>query len=205
MHLEVLVEELSAEQALRMLLPRILGNEVTFELHPFRGKPDLLAKLPDRLRAYAHWINGADTRIVVLVDADRQDCAQLKARLEKVAAEAGLLTKSAAGPGAPFVVLNRLVVEELEAWFFGDCVALRAAYPRVPTNLEHRAPYRHPDRIAGGTCERLQRVLQDAGYHHGGLQKVAAATAIATHMDPARNTSPSFRQFCDGLRALVAP
>ncbi|MGH8884162.1 MAG: DUF4276 family protein [Egibacteraceae bacterium] len=142
-------------------------------------------------------LDGADTRIVVLIDEDRQDCAQLKARLDEAAAKAGLITKSVAGPGEPFAVLNRLAVEELEAWFFGDCVALRAAYPGVPTNLEYRAPYRHPDRIAGGTWERLERVLQDAGYHRGGLQKVGAATAVAVHMDPARNTSP-------GLRALVA-
>lgn len=142
-------------------------------------------------------VNGTDTRIVVLIDEDRQDCAQLKARLDEAAAKAGLITKSVAGPGEPFGVLNRLAVEELEAWFFGDCAALRAAYPGVPTNLEYRAPYRHPDRIAGGTWERLERVLQDAGYHRGGLQKVGAATAVAVHMDPARNTSP-------GLRALVA-
>jgi Domain of unknown function (DUF4276) len=194
-HLEVLAEEPSAEQALRLLLPRILGNEVTFTLHPFQGKPDLLRKLPDRLRAYAHWINGTDTRIVVLVDEDRQDCEQLKARLEEAAAKAGLTTKSLAGPGEPFVVLNRLAVEELEAWFFGDCVALRAAYPGVPATLE---------RIAGETRERLEQVLQKAGYHLGGPQKIVTAIDIATHMDPARNTSPSFRQFCAGLHALVA-
>lgn len=204
MHLEVLVEELSAERALGLLLPKILGNDVTFIFHSFRGKPNLLKKLPDRLRGYAHWINGTDTRIVVLVDEDRQDCDQLKAQLEEAAAKAGLTTKSLTGPGAPFIVLNRVAVEELEAWFFGDCDALRTAYPRVPADLERRAPYRYPDRIAGGTWERLEKVLQSAGYHRGGLQKIAVATAIAAHMDPARNTSPSFRQFCIGLRALVA-
>lgn len=204
MHVEVLVEELSAEVALRSLLPELLGPEVSFEIRTFQGKRDLLAKLPNRLRGYANWVRGTDTRIVVLVDEDREDCVALKQTLERHAAEAGLVTKSMAAPGEPFVVLNRIAVEELEAWFFGDCDAIRAAYPRVPKNLENRAPYRHPDAIAGGTAERLGRVLNDAGYHKGGLAKVAAATDIAPRMDPARNSSPSFRAFADGVRELIA-
>ncbi len=112
---------------------------------------------------------------VLLVDEDRQDRAQLKSRLQKAAAEAGSTTKSIAGPGEPFVVLNRLAVEELEAWFFGDCLALRAAYPRAPANLEHRAPYRSPDHITGETWERLEQVLQRAGYHRDGLRTLVAS------------------------------
>ncbi len=203
--LEVLVEERSAEGAMRLLLPRLIGPEVPIEVHSFQGKRDLLAKLPQRLRGYARWISsGVDARIVVLVDEDRQDCVQLKSQLERAAADAGLTTRSVAGPGRPFAVLNRLAVEELEAWFFGDCRAVRSAYPRVPATLENKARYRYPDAVTGGTWEQLERVLQGAGYHRGGLAKVLAATEIASHMDPARNTSPSFRCFASGLRELVA-
>lgn len=204
MHVEVLVEELSAEVALRSLLPALLGPDVTFAIHAFQGKRDLLAKLPARLRGYANWVDVADTRIVVLVDEDRQDCLALKRTLEGHATEAGLVTKSMAAAGEPFVVLTRIAVEELEAWFFGDCDAIRAAYPRVPKNLERRAAYRQPDAIGGGTAERLGRVLNDAGYHRGGLAKVAAAGEIAPHMEPARNSSPSFCAFIDGIRDLIA-
>lgn len=204
MHVEVLVEEMSAEVTLRALLPELLGPDVSFEIRTFQGKRDLLAKLPIRLRAYASWVDTADTRIVVLVDEDREDCVALKQTLERHAAEAGLVTKTMAAAGEPFVVLNRIAVEELEAWFFGDCDAIRAAYPRVPKNLEQRSAYRHPDAIAGGTAERLARVLNDAGYHRGGLAKVSAASDIVRHMDPARNSSPSFRRFVDGIRELVA-
>lgn len=35
MLLEVLVEELSAEEAMRILLPRLVGPGVTFEVHSF--------------------------------------------------------------------------------------------------------------------------------------------------------------------------
>jgi hypothetical protein len=203
-HLELLVEELSAEAALQTLLPTIVGPDVTFAIHPFRGKNDLLRKLPARLRAYSKWVHEADTRIAVLLDEDRQDCKRLKAQVEEAATVAGLATKSSVASGEPFVIVNRLAVEELEAWFFGDIAALRMAYPRVPATVEGRAAYRDPDEIAGGTWEALERVLQAAGYHRGGLAKVTAARDIALHMHLDRNRSSSFQRFREGLEALVA-
>ena len=101
-----------------------------------------------------------------------------------------------------FVVLNRIAVEELEAWFFGDIAALANAFPGVSPTLGAQARYRDPDAIAGGTWEALQRVLQKAGYFGGGLPKIEVARTLAKHMDPARNTSSSFRQFVQGLAAL---
>ena len=65
-HLEVLVEEPSMEAFLRALLPRLLPQDRTFEIHPFQGKSDLLGKLEARLRGYAAWLP-ADWRIVVVV------------------------------------------------------------------------------------------------------------------------------------------
>ncbi len=52
-HLELLVEEPSMEAFLRALLPRLLPQDRTFEVHPFQGKSDLLGKLEARLRGYA--------------------------------------------------------------------------------------------------------------------------------------------------------
>jgi hypothetical protein len=199
--LEFLLEERSAEEALSILLPRLLDPETSWELHAFQGKTDLLRKLAIRLRGYARWVATSNTRIAVLIDEDRQDCHGLKRQLENAAAAAGLLTKTNAR-GGTFTVLNRIAVEELEAWFFGDCRALRAAYPRVPQHLEQKAFCRHPDAITGGTWERLEKVLQAAGYHRAGLSKTIAAREIAEHMDTTLNTSPSFRCFCSGIQAL---
>lgn len=203
MNLEVLVEERSAEQALRVLLPRIVPN-ADFEVRVFQGKTDLLKKLPDRLKGYASWITRADTCLVVLVDRDDDDCLKLKADREQVASAAGLLTAAAAPVSRREDVLNRIAVEELEAWFFGDVPALCAAYPRVFASLGQRAKYRLPDAILGGTWEALEHVLQDHDYHPGGLAKVAAATAIAQHMNVDVNRSRSFQVFRDGVRRLVA-
>jgi hypothetical protein len=202
MHLEVMVEEPSAEAALENLLPRLLPEGVSYQVHLFPGKPALLSRLPNRLKAY-RGVPPRSISIVVLVDEDRQDCRNLKATLETAAAEAGLTTKSAAGPRGCFQVLNRVAVEELEAWFLGDVQAIVAAYPRVAPTLGRRRGYRDPDHVAGGTWEALERVLKRAGYYPGGLPKIEVARRISEHMDPARNLSHSFGVFRSGLVSLA--
>ncbi len=202
MNLEVIVEERSAEQALRILLPRIVPG-IDFEIRVFQGKSDLLKRLPNRLKGYATWIAQANATLVVLVDRDDDDCLALKEDLEKMAAAAGLLTTATAPEIRRMNMINRIAVEELEAWFFGDVPALCAAYPRISTSLGEQAKYRNPDAIAGGTCEALEHVLQQHNYHRGGLAKVEAATKIAHHMDVDTNRSRSFQIFRDGLRRLI--
>ena len=202
MHIEFLVEEPSAEAALRNIVPGIAGPGHSFVVHPHQGKPNLLRSLPGRLRGYASWLP-RDWRIVVLVDRDRQECHELKGELEQMARDAGLLTRTATPLPSRFQVINRIAIEELEAWFFGDADAIRAAYPGVPRTFERRSAYRQPDAIGGGTWEALERLLQRAGYFRGGLAKIEAATAISGHMDPGRNRSRSFCVFRDALAALV--
>ncbi|MGK4001633.1 DUF4276 family protein [Sorangium sp. So ce1036] len=126
-HLEVLVEEPSMEAALRILLPRILSGKVSFEIYRHLCKDDLLMRLPARLRGYASWLPSS-WRILVIVDVDDDHCVELKRRLDLMAEQAGLTTRSRAA-GSSYAVVNRLAVEELEAWFFGDWEAVVAAYP----------------------------------------------------------------------------
>lgn len=202
MHIEFLLEERSAEAALEVILPKILSDDVSFRFHVFEGKQDLLKNLPARLRGYSQSISDKH-RIIVLIDKDREDCFQLKARLEKAAQDAGFVTKSSAPPEGDFQVVNRLVIEELEAWFFGDVEALRTAYPRVSRNLQYQARYRDPDAITGGTSEVLERLLRRLNYHREGLPKIAVAQNIAQHMEPSRNRSKSFQVFVEGLKACV--
>jgi len=202
MHIEFLVEERSCEAALQNILPKVLQRQITFKIHPFRGKPDLLKKLPDRLRGYQVWIPES-WRIVVLVDADEGDCYEIKAKLERAAIQARLITKSGASSGSRFQVLNRLAIEELEAWFFGDIQALHTAYPRISLHLENRARYRDPDAIIGGTWEALERELKRVGYFPGGLSKINAAREISRFIIPERNRSRSFQVFRQGLIEMI--
>lgn len=199
-HLEVLVEEPSTEAALQVLLPKIIG-ETSFDIYPHQCKDDLLKCLPDRLKGYAKWLPD-NSRILVVVDRDGDDCRELKTRLERMAAQAKLTTRSKAG-SSTYKVVNRIVIEELEAWYFGDWTAVRTAYPRVAATITSQAGYRDPDLIRGGTWEAFQRVLQNAGYFKGGLRKIEAARTIAPHMDPRRNTSQSFKIFYGALLEMA--
>ena len=200
MQIEFLLEERSAEVALKLIIPKILSNDVGRDFHSFQGQQDLLGKLPTLLKGYKSRITN-DWRIMVLIDEDRKDCFQLKAQLEGIAHDAGFVTKSSAPPAGDFQVVNRLAIEELEAWFFGDIEALQAAYPNVSRNLQCQDRYRDPDAITGGTHEALGRVLK--GYHPKRFPKTKVARKIAKHMEPSRNRSKSFQVFVEGLKAYV--
>lgn len=200
MHIEFLLEEPSAEAFFTGFLPRVLPAGTTWNLIQFQGKANLLKNLEGRLKGYRNWLP-EDGRIVVVVDEDRGDCCALKNQLEAAATSAGLLTKTQAR-GVPFQVLNRIAVEELEAWFLGDVEGLRSAYPGVPASLGSRANFRDPDAVQGGTWEAIERVLQRAGHFPGGLGKIELARAMGVHLDPARNRSGSFQCFLQGLKAL---
>lgn len=201
MFLEVLVEEPSAEVALKLLLPQILGDEVKFRILAHQDKLHLLKSLPNTLRGYRHWLPD-NYWLIVLIDEDRDDCHKLKQKLEDIALKAGLSTKTNPDGDGNFSVINRIVIEELEAWFFGDIPALVEAFPRVPETLDRRQSYRDPDAIRGGTWEALERVLREGGYYKNGLAKIDAARKIAEYMDPDRNRSKSFQVFRDALRTL---
>lgn len=202
MHIEFLIEEASAEIVLTEIVHKIRGDEVTFKIHDFRGKTNLLNKLQQRMKGYYNLLKyQEDWRIVVLIDEDRQNCQELNQQLENIAIQEGLSTRSIS---ESFQVLNRIAVEELKAWFFGDIDSLRANYPRVPSNLTKRASYRNPDEIKGGTWEALERILSSAGYYTKGfMPKTEVARNIAPFMNPELNTSKSFQVFRDGLKLFL--
>jgi hypothetical protein len=199
-HVELLVEEPSMEAFLRGILPRIL-KEVSFEVYPSQSKKELLLGLPARLRAYAKWLPDS-WRLVIVVDRDQDDCHKLKYQLESIAETAGLMTRSKAA-AEPFSVVNRLAIEELEAWYFGDWQAVCKAFPNVPPTIPTRRNYRDPDGVRGGTWETFERILVRAGYFEGGLRKIEAARTIARHADPSRNRSRSFKSFYGALVEMV--
>jgi hypothetical protein len=187
-HIEILVEEPSMEAALRLIVPKLRGA-LSFEVYPYSCKQDLLKKLPARLKGYATWLP-ADWRILVILDKDGDDCHTLKRSLERMALDAGLTTRTRPR-GGRYQVANRLAIEELEAWFFGDWDAVCSAYPRVDRNVPRRSKYRDPDAISGGTWEALEQILQ-------------AAQAIADRMNPAANRSRSFQAFRDVVAEMAS-
>jgi hypothetical protein len=201
MHIEFLVEEISMEDLLHNLLPKIIGKSISYRIHPFRGKQDLLKSLEKKLKGYKEWIP-QDYRIIVLVDRDNDDCIELKLRLEKIALKTSFGTKSNPKDNY-YTIINRIVIEELESWFFGDIIALNKAYPKISLFLSNNPKYRDPDEIKGGTWETLEKELQKKGYFKSGLQKRKLSRAVSQYMEPLRNRSKSFQVFRQGLECLI--
>jgi len=198
---DFLVEEPSMEAALQAMLPSWLG-ELEFAVFPHQGKQDLLHNLPSRLKGYGRFLPPT-WRIVVLVDRDDGNCKALKKQLEDAAVSANLRTRSTSRDGS-YQVANRVVIEEIESWYFGDWDAVRMAFPKIDSKWPGKAGYRDPDAIAGGTWEAFERVAQAAGYFKGGLRKVDAAKRIGAHLDPIRNTSRSFQAFRRVIDELIS-
>lgn len=203
MQIEILVEEQSAEEALRHLLPRVLKDRARARVINLGSKYKLLKVLPERLAAYGQRIaTGESLRVVVLVDRDDDDCERLKAELERMAAATGLPTKSSPAADGRFMVLNRIVIEELESWFIGDPSALRKAFTSLPRIEQNKGIFRNPDN--GGSWETLHRFLKRHGIYKSSFPKIDAARRIAPHLDIQQNRSRSFQVFVAGMEALLA-
>lgn len=189
------------EVFLRAVLPRLLPDSVPFDIVTFQGKRDLIAKLPKRLRGLSHTL-APTSRIVVLVDRDNDDCRQLKNQLNRIAVEAGFKVRNVGS--TDWQVVNRIVIEELEAWYFGDWQAVREEFPRVSANVPTQAPYRDSDSIAGGTWEALERLLKKGGYFRTGIAKIELARTIGLRFQPDRcsanrGSQPEYKP------AMIAP
>lgn len=198
------VEEPSMEAYLLELLPRLDVDCASVKIINHTNKQKLLREIPARIRGYSRIPQEFRPLTLVLVDRDDDDCRALKQTLEDAANQAGLITKSTAADES-FEVVNRIVIEELEAWHFGDISSLADEYPGVPLSLGNKAPYRDPDAILGGTHEALLRVLQSAGHYPNlpTLPKVETARRLAKRNDFLNNRSGSFQQFRLGLTALA--
>lgn len=185
------------EAFLLAALPKILSADRSFSVHPFQGKSDMMKKLEGRLHGYQQWLP-EDWRIVVVVDRDDDDCHVLKQQMESAARSAGLKTRTST-KFTQWQLVNRIAIEELEAWYFGDWTAVQMAFPRVSPSVPGRRQYRDADAIAGGTWEAFERVMKQYGYYQSGLAKIEAARRIGAHIDPLRSQSRSFQVFRDAL------
>jgi len=187
-------------------LPRIIPDISDLKIIDHSSKWQLLNTIPIRLLGYAKIPILHRPKVLVLVDRDDDECMTLKARLELACSNASLFSKTSPAVAGTFDVVNRIVVEELEAWYFGDVHALCEAWPGVSATLGAQARFRDPDAITGGTHEALLGVLQKAGHLRGmeRLPKIDAARRMGALVDPARNSSASFQHFLTGLNALVA-
>ncbi len=213
MHIEILTEDSSGQRLLEYLLPKLIGphgDPHTWRLHTYRGigriptglsaasdpsKRILLTELPRLLRGYVNtpWVDA----VVVVLDTDHRDCATFLAELKTLAMSCG----------ASHLVLFRLAIEEIEAWYLGDRSALLRAYPKART----RALEGYSQDAICGTWELMAETVhaggavavKRAGWPLPGQLKHEWAERIGPLLDPESNQSPSFGKFRDGLRRLA--
>lgn len=203
MRVHLLVEGESEALFLRLWLPKFMPS-LAFRVYPHQGKgrlpksgarlerpigEGLLDQLIAKLRAFGHALDPSTDRVLVLVDADKDDCRELKSRL---------LGALEACPRKPDV-LFRIAVEELEAFYLGDRAALRRAFPRA--NLGRLKSYEQ-DSICD-TAEFLQEVVRSRTVDKVGWAALMGRELGITWFGPAANRSPSFQQFCRGLSRLA--
>lgn len=189
MKLYVLVEGRSEEALLKAWLRRARPSaQVSYILH--QGKSDLLGRLPATLRAYQRTLNPAEHGVLVLVDADADDCVALKARIMQDHAQHA--------PSLPLVA--RIACEETEAFYLGDPAAIEAGYgPIAPERASLLESYVQDSVV--GTAELFQRIIGAPS-----VNKVSWAKTMGFRLstDASENLSPSFRQLVAAIDRLLA-
>ena len=181
MNLAFFLEEPSAREMLKGLLPRLLPSQVGVYYVVFEGKQDLERNLTRKLLRWQR----PDTVFLILQDQDSSDCRELKERL----------TRKCKAAGRRATV--RVVCRELESWYFGDLAAVEHGL-RID-NLQRfgrNRQYREPDSIVSPSRE-LKKITRDV------YQKLAGSRAIGAHLSLCSNTSHSFRVFVSAIRHLA--
>lgn len=140
MHFEILVEDRSGKKALDILIPKIIGDNHTFNVHSYKGvgripknlgvkgdasKRILLDQLPRLLRGYgttfASYPQGYPAAVILVCDLDDKCLKVFRQELFNI------LDTCNPKPETRFCI----AVEEGEAWFLGDIPAIKAAYPKA--------------------------------------------------------------------------
>lgn len=176
------LEEPSAREMLKGILPRLLPEDFQIRYLVFQGKQDLEKNLKRRLRGWRL----PDSVFVVMRDQDSGDCRAIKARLVDLCREAG-------SEGA----LVRVACRELESFYLGDLAAVeRGLGIKGLDALQDKAKYRNPDELVH-PAEELDSLTRKS-YH-----KLAGSRAIAPHLTLGKNHSHSFNVLLSGIRRLV--
>ena len=176
------LEEQSAAEMLKGLLPRLIPQDRTARYIVFEGKGDLETQIVRRLQHY----RTPHARFVILRDHDSNDCRVVKK---------GLVAKCRQAKRTG--VLVRIACHELESWYLADLAAVEQAL-RIPglAEKQEKEKYRDPDSIANAAEELFKLTAHR-------YQKVSGSRDIGPCLNPENSRSPSFKAFVDGIRKIA--
>ena len=175
------VEERSAEELLRCILPKLLPPSVVPFIIPFEGKQDLEKQLVGKIQ---NW-KTPNSHFLVMRDQDSGDCAVIKQHIHDLCTKAGQ-------PDA----MIRIACHELESFYFGDLAAVEAGLGIRCVPYKKKAKYRNPDAIVNPSRE-LAKLTR------GCYQKVSGSRVIAQYLDLNNNSSHSFTVLVNRIKQFA--
>ena len=182
MTLVFFLEEPSAEEMLKGVLPRILPDDVFPKYIVFQGKQDMEKHLVKRLRGWCT----PNTQFVIMRDQDAADCHDVKAKLVYLCEQAGK-------PDA----LVRVACHELESFFLGDLAAIEQGLQiKGFARRQLSNKFRNPDQLANP----VQEINRLTNYKY---QKKSGSRAIGMRLQPFKNQSKSFLTLMTGIKKLL--
>lgn len=184
MKLVCLLEERSAEEVLKVILPKILPQEVFFRTIAFEGKRDLADKLQRRIQ---HWQGNEDV-FLVLMDQDSADCFDAKDDLVEIIKKTDKAGRT----------LVRIACHELESFFLGDLAAVEQGLGiRGLSEKQGKSKYRVPDNLANAP-EELRKLTKNQ------YSKISGSRSIAPYLKiDGSSRSTSFNNLVRGIKKLV--
>lgn len=215
MHFEILIEDISGKTALEILIPKIISDKHTFNIHAYKGvgripqrltpssdpkRRILLDQIPKLIQGYGNTFAGYPTGyhavLVIICDLDDRCLSNFRREL------LDCIDKCVIRPETYFCI----AIEEGEAWYLGDIDAIKTAYPNVKGTVLNS----YVNDSICGTWEKLADAifpngaqgLSKLGWQAVGKEKMAWATNISPHMNVDINQSPSFCYFREKLRSL---
>ena len=209
MYVEILVEDISGNKAMEILIPKMNINAIPVRIHSYKGigripkglkprtdavKRQLLDQLPRLLQGFGK-ISECKA-VVVIFDLDEMDKHQLMEKLCNI--------RELCNPKPNTIFC--LAIEEFEAWYLGDLNAVRKAYPRAKSNLSKYVndsicgtwEFLADAILSGGSKELIKK-----GWQAVGEQKSIWAETICPHMDVENNVSPSFIEMREQIRRVT--
>ncbi len=183
-YLVCLLEEPSAKEMLKGVLPRVLPDDVYVQYIVFEGKQDLEKQLQRRLRLWKQ----PDSFFLVMRDQDSGDCMIIKENLLVKIKETGRHDTT----------IVRIACHELESFYLGDLKAVEngLGIHGLAKNQSKRK-YTGSDSLSNAAEELIKLTRKQ-------YQKVSGSRAIAPYLKiDGSNHSHSFNVLLDGIRRLT--
>lgn len=180
------LEEPSAWEMLKVVLPKCCPDDVVFQPMIFEGKQDLEKRLAHRIR---HWMK-PESYFLILRDQDSEPCTEVKSRLVEKVVQSGK---------EQFSVI-RIACHELESFYLGHLAAVEQGLGIDKLSARQKGrKFRNPDQTENPKQE-LRRLTGER------YQPISGSRAIAAHLDlSGLNHSHSFRNLLSGVSRLINP